>query len=63
MLISDHLGGEVFGAANLLLDLKTVNNRCKFAEDLVCLLVEFELGGDQICEVSEGFGRIEDLCI
>jgi hypothetical protein len=44
-----------------LLDLETVNNRCKFAENLVCLLVEFELGGDQVGEVSEGFGGIKYL--
>lgn len=46
-----------------MLDLETVNGRREFAEDLVCLLVEFELGRDQIGEVSEGLGGIKDLCI
>jgi hypothetical protein len=61
MLISDHLAGEVFGAADLLLNLEAINNRCKLAENLICLLVKFELGGNQISEISEGFGGIKHL--
>ena len=61
MLISNRLGGVVFGAANLLLNLEAINNWRKLAKNLVCLLVEFELGGNQVGEVSEGLGGIKDL--
>jgi hypothetical protein len=44
-----------------LFNLKTVDNWCKLAENLVCLLVELELGGDKVCKISEGFGGIKDL--
>ena len=55
------LAREVFGAANLLLNLEAVNNGCQLAENLVRLLVEFELGGDQVSKVSERFRGIKDL--
>ena len=56
-----HLRGEVVGAANLLLNLKTVNNWSKLAKNLVCLLVEFQLGGDQVGKISQRFWSIKDL--
>ena len=57
----NRLGGEVIGVANLLLNLETINNRCKLAENLICLLVELELSSDQVSKISEGFGGIKHL--
>jgi hypothetical protein len=44
-----------------LLNLETINNWCKLAENLICLLVVLELGSDQVGEVSERFRGIKDL--
>lgn len=46
---------------HLLLNLQLVNNWGELGQDLVGLLVVFELGGDEIGEVAEGFGSVEDL--
>lgn len=45
----------------LLLDLQTVNHRSQLTENLVGPLVELQLCGDQIGQVSQGLGRVEDL--
>ena len=47
--------------ARLLLDLQSIHDRRQFAQDLVRLLVELELGGDEIGEVAQGLWRVEDL--
>lgn len=47
--------------AYLLLNLQAIYHRRKVAQDLIGLLVEFELGGDQIGEVTQRLGRVEDL--
>jgi hypothetical protein len=44
-----------------LLNLESVNDGGEFAEDFICFLVEFELGGDQVGKVAEGLGGVEDL--
>jgi hypothetical protein len=46
-----------------LLNLESIDNWCKLAENLVCLLVVLELGSDQVGEVSERFGGIKDLAV
>lgn len=43
------------GVTYFLLNLQSINDRSQLAQNLVGFLVEFELGGDQVCEVSEGF--------
>jgi hypothetical protein len=48
-------------STHLLLGLQLVHNRCQFRQDLVCLLVVLELGGDEVGEVAEGLGCVEDL--
>lgn len=48
-------------ATDLLLDLESINDWCELAEDLIGLLVELELRGDQICEVAEWFWGIKNL--
>lgn len=45
----------------LLLDLQRIHSRGELAQDLVGLLVELELGGDQIGQVAQGLGGIKDL--
>lgn len=47
--------------AGLLLDLQSVDHRRQLAQDLVRFLVELELGCDQIGEVAERLGGVEDL--
>lgn len=56
-------GSKCSGASHFLLNLESVNNGCKFAEDFICFLVEFELGGDQVCKVAERFGGVKDLFV
>jgi len=45
----------------LLLDLQSIYSRGELAEDLVGLLVELQLGGDQIGQVAQGLRGIKDL--
>lgn len=45
----------------LLLDLQRINSRGELAQNLVGLLVELELGGDQVGQVAQGLGGIKDL--
>lgn len=45
----------------LLLNLQSIHSGGKLAEDFVGLLVELQLGGDQIGQVAKGFGGIKDL--
>jgi hypothetical protein len=44
-----------------LLNLKSIHNGCKLAENLICLLMELELSGNKVREVSEGFRSVENL--
>ena len=48
-------------STHLLFDLQLVHNRGKLRQNLVSLLVVFELGGDEVGEVAEGLGGVEDL--
>ena len=45
----------------LLLHLQAVHHRSQLAQDLVRFLVELELSGDQVRQVSKGFGGVEYL--
>lgn len=45
----------------LLLKLKTLDDRSQLAQDLVGLLMVFNLSGDKLCEVAEGFRGIKNL--
>ena len=49
------------GSIHLLVNLKVVHNRGEFAQDLVCLLVELQLRGDQVREVAEWLWGVENL--
>jgi hypothetical protein len=51
----------LFVTTHLLLDLKTINDWCELAEDLVGFLVEFKLGSDEISQVAEWLRGIENL--
>lgn len=57
------LCGVGLGTTYFLLDLETIYNGCKLAKDLIGLLVELELGGDQVGKVSQGFRGIKDLLV
>lgn len=48
-------------STHLLFDLQLVHNWGKLRQNLVSLLVVFELGSDEVGEVAEGLGGIEDL--
>ena len=48
-------------ATHLLLDLQLVDNGGQFQQDLVGFFVVLELRGDQVREVAEGLGGVEDL--
>ena len=48
-------------ATHLLLDLQLVDDRGQFQQDLVGFFVVLELRGDQVREVAEGLGGVEDL--
>lgn len=48
-------------STHLLLDLQLVDDWCQFRQNFVCFLVVFELGGDEIGEVAERLGCVEDL--
>lgn len=45
----------------LLLNLQAVDHRSQLTEDLIGPLVEFQLCGDQIRQVPQGLGGVEDL--
>lgn len=47
----------------LLLGLKTLNERSKLAEDLSSLLVVFYLSSNELRQVAQRLGGVEDLCI
>ena len=48
-------------ATHLLLDLQAVHHWCELTENLVGLLVIFQLGRNEIGQVAERFGGVEDL--
>jgi hypothetical protein len=48
-------------STHLLFNLQLVHDRRQLRQDLVGLLVVFELGSDQIGKVSERLGSVEDL--
>jgi hypothetical protein len=48
-------------STHLLFDLELIHDWCKFRQNLVRLLVVFELGSDKIGEVTKGLGGIKDL--
>jgi len=48
-------------ATHLLLDLQLVHDGGQFRQDLVGFFVVLELRGDQVREVAEGLGGVEDL--
>lgn len=48
-------------STHLLFDLQLVHHGSKLRQNLVCLLMIFELCGDEVGEVAEGFGSVEDL--
>jgi len=48
-------------SAHLLLDLQLIDFRRKVGQNLVSLLMEFELCSDELGEVTQRFGSIEDL--
>lgn len=45
----------------LLLNLEAVHDRRKVAQDLIGFLVELQLRSNQISQVTEGLGGVEDL--
>ena len=48
-------------ATHLLLHLELIHHGGQLGQDLVGLLVVLELGGDEVREVAEGLGGVEDL--
>lgn len=48
-------------STHLLFDLELVHDGSQLGQDLVCLLVVFELCSNEIGEVAEGLGCVEDL--
>jgi hypothetical protein len=48
-------------STHLLFDLQLVYDGCQLRQNFVRLLVVFELGGNEVGEVAERFGSIEDL--
>lgn len=51
------------GTTHFLLGLEAFDDRRKLAENLICLLVVLNLSGDELGQVSEGLGGVEDLYI
>lgn len=47
----------------LLFNLQTVNDRGKFTENLVGLLVELNLSSKELGQVAQGFGGIDNLFV
>lgn len=48
-------------STHLLFNLQLLDNGSQLGQDVVCLLVVFELGGDKFGEVAERLGGVEDL--
>lgn len=48
-------------ATHLLLNLQLINGGSQLAQNLICLLVVLELGGNQVRQVAEGLGGVEYL--
>ena len=48
-------------STHLLFNLQLIDDRRQLGEDFVCLLMVFELSGDEIGEIAEGFGGVKDL--
>lgn len=44
-----------------MLNLQAIDHRSQLAENLICPLVEFKLCGDQIRQVPQGLGGVQDL--
>ena len=44
-----------------MLNLQSIHRGCELAEDLVGLLVELKLGGNQVGQVAKGLWGIKDL--
>lgn len=49
-------------ATHLLFDLQLVHDGRELRKNLVGLLVVLELGGDEVGEVAQRLGGVEDLC-
>lgn len=60
-LVLDLVHGRLSCMAYLLLDLKRVHSGSELTQNLIGLLVELQLGGDQIGQVAQGLGGIKDL--
>ena len=50
-------------STHLLFDLQLLDDGCQLGQNLVCLLVVLELGGDEFSEVAERLGGVENLCV
>ena len=50
-------------STHLLFDLQLVHDGSQLGQNLVGFLVVFELGGDEVGEVAEGLGGVEDLVV
>jgi hypothetical protein len=48
-------------STHLLFDLQLVHNGRQLGQNLVRFFVVFELRGDEVGEVTEGFGGVKDL--
>lgn len=48
-------------STHLLFDLQLVHDGRQLRQNLVCLLVVFELGGNEVGEVAEGLGCVKYL--
>lgn len=48
-------------STHLLFDLQLVHDGSQLGQNLVGFLVVFELGSDEVGEVAEGLGGVEDL--
>lgn len=48
-------------STHLLFHLQLIHHRRQLGEDLVCLLMVFELRGDKVGEIAKGFWCVEDL--
>ena len=44
-----------------VVDLQLLDDGCQLRQNLVCLLVVLELGGDEFSEVAERLGGVEDV--
>lgn len=48
-------------STHLLFNLQLFHNGSQLRQNLVCLLVVFELGGNEVSEVAEGLGSVQNL--